>query len=169
VRLARAKAHAADTDGRGWILAADTVVALHDESLGKPRDAVAARAMLRRLRGIPHAVHTGVTLLHAEEDVTFTRRVTTQIWMRPYSDAEIETYVAEGDPFDKAGGYAIQHPHFDPVARLDRCYANVVGLPLCAVLALLRQAGWEVEADPRALCREHFAYPCPAVDEGVAL
>jgi septum formation protein len=166
-RLARAKAHAVDGNiDPGWILAADTVVALAGVSLGKPADAADARSMLRRLRENVHPVHTGVTLYDAATDRTFTRRVTTEVWMRPYSDAEIETYIASGDPFDKAGGYAIQHAGFAPVARVDRCYANVMGLPLCAVIALLRQVDCDLTLNPRALCQEKFAYDCPAIDEG---
>ena len=57
--------------------------------------------------------------------------------MRPYSDAEIKAYVATGDPLDKAGAYAIQHPTFRPVERIDGCYCNVVGLPLGLVRDLL--------------------------------
>jgi len=167
VRLARAKAHAVDGSvGLGWILAADTVVALTGISLGKPADAAEARLMLRRLREEMHTVHTGVTLYDAATDQTHTRRVTTEVWMRPYDDVEIEAYVASGDPFDKAGGYAIQHAGFAPVARVDRCYANVMGLPLCTVIALLRQLDCELTLNPRALCREKFAYDCPAIDEG---
>jgi MAF protein len=191
MRLARAKAQAADGAGDGaWILAADTVVAVGDKPLGKPRDATEARAMLERLRHDHHAVHTGVTLYHPTSGERLARRVTTQVWMRPYSDAEMERYIASGDPFDKAGAYAIQHPDFDPVARLDRCYANVVGLPLCAVVALLRQAGGDLALDSqhpdcsmrdprrsmrdprcsvRDLCRNRFDYDCPKVDEGTRL
>jgi predicted house-cleaning NTP pyrophosphatase (Maf/HAM1 superfamily) len=61
--------------------------------------------------------------------------------MRDYSDAEIEAYVASGDPLDKAGGYAIQHPDFRPVARIEGCYSNVVGLPLCQVKQALAAMG----------------------------
>ena len=61
--------------------------------------------------------------------------------MRDYTDEEIEQYIATGDPFDKAGAYGIQHPQFRPVAELEGCYLNVVGLPLCLLDRLLRQAG----------------------------
>ncbi len=167
VRLARAKAHAVDGSvGPGWILAADTVVALAGVSLGKPADAAEARLMLCRLRDAAHPVHTGVTLYDAAAKRTLTRRVTTHVKMRPYSDAEIEAYVASGDPFDKAGGYAIQHPDFAPVAHVDRCYANVMGLPLCAVAALLRDVGFPLSLDLQQLCLDKFGYPCPAIDEG---
>jgi hypothetical protein len=61
--------------------------------------------------------------------------------MRPYTDTEIETYVASGDPFDKAGAYAIQDPIFRPVARIEGCFLTVVGLPLPAVYELLARVG----------------------------
>ena len=62
--------------------------------------------------------------------------------MRAYTDAEIEAYIATGDPFDKAGSYAIQHPVFRPVARIEGCYTNVVGLPVCTLKTMLAEIGW---------------------------
>jgi predicted house-cleaning NTP pyrophosphatase (Maf/HAM1 superfamily) len=62
--------------------------------------------------------------------------------MRDYTDAEIDAYIATGDPFDKAGSYAIQHPIFKPVARIDGCYTNVVGLPVCTLKTMLAEIGW---------------------------
>lgn len=139
-RLARLKAEAiAREQPTAVVLAADTVVALGDEALGKPMDANDAARMLRALRGVPHNVFTGLAVARGAqvwEDV-----IASQVTMRPYTDADIAAYVASDDPLDKAGAYAIQHPHFAPVARLDGCYANVVGLPLCAVRGLLAQAG----------------------------
>jgi septum formation protein len=86
--------------------------------------------------------------------------------MRAYSDAEIDAYVATGDPMDKAGAYAIQHPGFHPVRRVERCYANVVGLPLGAVVRLLRDAGWDLSPDIPNLCDRHFGVRCEDPDEG---
>ena len=86
--------------------------------------------------------------------------------MRAYTDAEIERYVAGGDPMDKAGAYAIQHHEFHPVASLARCYANVVGLPLCALVALLSDLGMAVDLDMPALCLQRFGYRCPGPDPG---
>lgn len=63
------------------------------------------------------------------------------VWMRPYGEAEIAAYVASGDPLDKAGAYAIQNAAFHPVARMQGCYASVMGLPLCALTRLLAEAG----------------------------
>jgi septum formation protein len=140
-------------EGESVILAADTVVILgadtlgvdeHGEILGKPVDADDARDMLRRLRGRVHQVCTAMTLLVASvsETTSITRITSTNVTMRDYSDAEIEAYIATGDPFDKAGSYAIQHPEFKPVAKIDGCYTNVVGLPGCTLKNMLAQIGW---------------------------
>ena len=138
------------------ILAADTVVILgadtlgvdeHGTILGKPTDAADARDMLRRLRGRTHQVCTAMTLcqVHAPNrpPLEYHTQVTrTDVTMRDYTDAEIDAYIATGDPFDKAGSYAIQHPAFKPVAQIDGCYTNVVGLPLCTLKNMLAEIGW---------------------------
>ena len=125
----------------GVVVGADTVVVLDGEVLGKPTDADEARAMLRRLRNRPHHVITAVSVARAGSRTPQTLRNITTVHMRDYSDAEIEAYIATGDPFDKAGGYAIQHPDFRPVARIEGCYTNVVGLPLCTLSEGLALAG----------------------------
>ena len=166
-RLARLKAQAAiDARPDTLVLTADTVVDSDCESLGKPADAAEAREILLRLREGRHQVHTGVALA-CSGGRTHVRRVTTDVAMRPYTDAEIEAYIATGDPMDKAGAYAIQHQEFHPVAQLEVCYANVVGLPLCAVVGLLQQAGWTLSIDVPVLCYLHFGYRCPGPDAGV--
>ncbi len=151
------------------VLAADTVVILSADTmgvdgqgviLGKPVDAADARDMLLRLRGRVHQVCTAMTLLVlAEGDVrkNATRITRTDVLMRDYSDAEIDAYIATGDPFDKAGSYAIQHPVFKPVARLDGCYTNVVGLPMCTLQTLLAGIGWAgIEAKAVCDCNDHY-------------
>jgi septum formation protein len=156
-RLSREKAQAvaAQVTAPAAVLAADTVVILGadtlgiDESgdiLGKPLDAADARQMLQRLRGRVHRVCTALTLIRlnvasAEPD---TRITCTDVTMRDYSDAEIEAYIASGDPFDKAGSYAIQHPVFNPVAQIDGSYTNVVGLPVETLRDMLADLGWPV-------------------------
>ena len=159
-RLSREKAAAVltqlsgtdDPEAGGFVvLAADTIVLAADTIgieqdgglLGKPRDADEAWDMLKRLRDRPHEVHTAFALHRsADEHPVWTERVRTVVTMRPYSDEEIAAYIASGDPFDKAGGYAIQHPGFHPVAQIDGCYNNVVGLPLCRVKTALASIGW---------------------------
>ena len=127
------------------VLAADTVVDLDGEALGKPRDVEDAVRMLQALRGRAHLVHTGVSLgwCAREESVV----ATTEVVMRPYTDGEIERYVASGEPMDKAGAYAIQDAGFRPVRRIRGSYTNVVGLPLSATARLLQLTGIEVVYD----------------------
>ncbi|MCA0459068.1 MAG: Maf family protein [Chloroflexi bacterium] len=164
-RLSREKAAAVvqQLDTAVTVLAADTVVILSADTmgieetgaiLGKPADAAEARAMLRRLRGRVHQVCTAMTLLVIDPDGAQraeTRVTRTDVTMRDYTDAEIEAYIATGDPFDKAGSYAIQHPVFQPVARIDGCYSNVVGLPLCTLQTMLAAMGW-LNMTPQAVC-----------------
>ncbi len=120
------------------ILAADTIgVTEQGDVLGKPIDADDARTMLRRLRGRDHVVCTAITLLSLPSGLRHTELTRTTVTMRDYGDVEIDAYIATGDPFDKAGGYAIQHEGFHPVERIDGSYSNVVGLPLETLRAML--------------------------------
>lgn len=125
--------------------------------------------MLHDLRGRAHYVHTGVALYAPLVGRLAVRCVTTKVWMREYTDAEIDAYVASGDPMDKAGAYAIQNAAFHPVERIECCYANVVGLPLHAVAAMLEAWGLSVPADVSALCRHHFDYRCAIPDRGLEI
>ena len=118
-------------------LGADTIVVLDGVPLGKPETVEAARRMLRALRGRLHEVVTGVAAVLTEDLRSDADYASTAVHMRPYTDAEIESYIAGGDPFDKAGAYAIQHPGFRPVERIEGCYCNVMGLPLWTVRQLL--------------------------------
>ena len=139
-RLCQAKAAAVAARHPGaTILAADTMVALDDRLLGKPADAVEAAAMLRLLRGRTHQVYTAVCV--AQHGSLVARLSVSDVTMRPYSDAEIAAYVATGDPLDKAGAYAIQHPLFAPVAAWTGCYAGIMGLPLRMVGEMLKEVG----------------------------
>lgn len=150
-QLARAKALAvAAQEPDAVVLAADTIVVLRGRILGKPADADEARAILAALRDRRHRVITGLALVTGRR-VRVTHAVT-GVWMRPYSADEVEATIAAGTPFDKAGAYAIQDPTFQPVARYEGCYCNVVGLPLAPVIRLLQAAGVSVPTtDPAAL------------------
>ena len=169
IRLSQEKARSAqsihlrlDASARRQILlAADTTVSLDGEVLGKPRDPDEARTMLTRLRGRSHQVFTAVTLVNPATSQTVTDLASTDVPMRDFSNADMDAYVATGDPFDKAGSYAIQHNGFNPVANLRGCYANVVGLPLCHVTRSLRALGVEPPADVPAACQAHLKYECP--------
>jgi len=147
--LARAKAlSVAQREGSGLVLAADTLVVDGDTVLGKPRDAAEAASMLRRLRDREHRVITGVAVVDATRfTASLVGHVTTAVRMRPYSEEEIAAYITRGEPFDKAGAYAIQDQAFHPVASYDGCYCNVVGLPLRAVTRLLQKDGVDITDD----------------------
>jgi septum formation protein len=142
------------------VVAADTVVVLDGEILGKPRDADHATHMLQRLRGRAHNVHSGVTVVEIESGRTAIQLSTTTVWMRDYGQAELEAYVASGDPLDKAGAYAIQHTGFRPVARIEGCYSGVMGLPLGALADGLAHFGVALPVDVATVCRERTGHPC---------
>jgi septum formation protein len=135
-RLARAKAQAAWEHAGEIVLGADTTVVIDDQVLEKPADADDASAMLRLLSGRDHTVITGICLRHpggAQADSTATR-----VRFTPLTDAEIDAYVASGEPMDKAGAYAIQGLASKFVERIDGCYFNVIGLPLSQVYRYLK-------------------------------
>ena len=147
--LAREKALAglrmlAQSGRQGSVLASDTTVLLDGRSLAKPRDLAEAEAMLRTLRGREHIVATGVALVGDDPETIVSATSETRVLMREFGDAEIASYVATGDPLDKAGAYSIQHPDFSPVERFMGCHLGVIGLPVCLVGALLGQ--WPSEA-----------------------
>ena len=146
--------------GSGLIVAADTVVVLDDQILGKPRDAAHAVEMLRRLRNRAHVVHSGVTVAEGSSGRAAIHLTATTVWMRDYSDAEIEAYVTSGDPLDKAGAYAIQHLGFRPVARIEGCYTGVVGLPLGALADGLTHFGLAPPVEVAAVCQAWTGHPC---------
>jgi len=156
-RLSRLKALTAQQQfPKALIIAADTDVELDGGILGKPRDAAEARAMLTALRNRAHNVFTGFSI--ADGDLCETEIVHTRVYMRDYSDAEIDAYIATGDPFDKAAGYAVQHQKFQPVARVDGCFANVMGMPLCRLYHALDRR-LEMPA-PRLECIGHAERDC---------
>ena len=135
-RLARAKAEAAWEDGDEIVLGADTIVVLDQSVLEKPRDAADARTMLLSLAGREHTVITGICLRHpggVEVDSSATR-----VRFTPLTDAEIDEYVATGEPMDKAGAYAIQGLASRFVEGIEGCYFNVIGLPLSQVYRYLK-------------------------------
>lgn len=109
--------------------------------LGKPQDEGTARAMLRQLSGRHHDVLTGLALLQHERAFMLIDSVRTRVRFHPLGETEIDTYVATGEPFDKAGSYAIQGRGGRFVDGYDGCYTNVVGLPIRRTASLLRAAG----------------------------
>jgi len=141
-------------------VAADTVVVLDAEILGKPRDADQATHMLQRLRGRAHIVYSGVTVVEIASGRAAIHLSTTTVWMRDYGQAELEAYVASGDPLDKAGAYAIQHTGFRPVTRIEGCYSGVMGLPLGALADGLAHFGVALPVDVATVCRGRTGHPC---------
>lgn len=136
------------------VIACDTTVLLDGEMLNKPSCADEARTMLRRLRGRAHQVQSVIVIRRGELECIDT--ASSQVVMRNYSDEEIEAYVATGDPFDKAGSYAVQHAAFRPVAEIRGCPLNVVGLALCHLCAYLPQL-----PDSAPVCETFFSRSCP--------
>lgn len=162
-RLAEAKARAVLPRAREehLIIGADTSVVIDGDVLGKPVDEAEARQMLIRLRGRTHQVYTGLAVLRVSDGKLWDEVVVTEVPMRAYSDEEIERYLESGDPLDKAGAYGIQNPQFQPVASMAGCYASVMGLPLCHLSRLLRQAGVTPRADVAGNCQSTLNYACP--------
>jgi septum formation protein len=141
-RLAELKARAvAASQPSCVILAADTMVILDGEALGKPADAAAAVAMLQRLRGREHEVMTGVAVLDERTARVWTGTEVSRVVMARYPDAGIERYVDSGAPLDKAGGYAVQDFDGALVDAVVGSYTNVIGLPLGLTVRLLTSAG----------------------------
>lgn len=166
-RLAAAKAQSvanrlAATMSDALIIASDTTVALDNEIYGKPNDADDAVRMLRDLRARDHVVISAVSVLRLSDRRQATRVNVTTVTMRAYSDAEIDAYVASGDPMDKAGAYGIQSPTFAPACALDGCYASVMGLPLSDLCELLAQFGVKTPQDAATVCLQINPFTCCA-------
>ncbi len=142
------------------IVASDTTVVESGAILGKPDGDEQAVEMLARLRGKVHQVYTGVAVLRRSDGKLRVDLCVTDVTMRPYTDAEIRAYVATGDPLDKAGAYAIQHPGFHPVERLCGCYPSVMGLPLCLVTRLLAELGIPPANEITRACLTDPSQPC---------
>ena len=152
LRVAREKARVAAEAREGAVpgeivLAADTAVVLRGEVLGKPAGADDARRMLRALSGTVHEVLTAVCVRRSGSPTELDAVVSTEVAFARLSPAEIDWYVATGEPLDKAGAYAIQGAGGAFVLRVEGSVSNVVGLPLAETVDLLRRAGlslpWE--------------------------
>lgn len=145
VRVALDKARAAAARaGTGIVIAADTIVVLDDEILGKPADPGDAERMLKLLSGNVHRVITGLAVMDAATGKVLTRTSITRVWFRSLAPREIISYIATGEPLDKAGAYGIQERGALLVDKIDGCYFNVVGLPLSLLGELLLSFGVDV-------------------------
>ena len=137
VRVSRAKAEAISREKDDIVVAADTIVGCAGQTLGKPRTEAEAAQMLRLLSGRDHQVMTGMTVLRGDRAVTCTE--VTDIHFRELSDKEIESYIATGEPMDKAGSYGIQGGAALFAERMVGDYYNVMGLPVCRRYQILAE------------------------------
>lgn len=142
IALAKGTAVAKTAEPGQLVLAADTMVCLDGQLLGKPKDRAEAMAMLGRLSGAKHTVFTGVALLLDGEVKTACEE--TDVYFRPLRDEEIRRYVDSGEPADKAGAYGIQGKAAVFVRRVEGDIYNVIGLPLCLVTELSREMGVQI-------------------------
>ena len=136
--LAQAKAvDVARLHPDSWVIGADTVVVAEGRILGKPASTAQARGMLRRLSGRLHQVLTGYCICRMSSGRVFADVARTDVLFKALTEAEIEWYIRTGEPFDKAGAYAIQGIGTFLVKRINGSYTNVVGLPVCEVVEFL--------------------------------
>ena len=146
LRLASDKAASAARTMPGAVtLGADTIVVIDGEALGKPSGPDDATATLRRLRNRPHRVVTAVAVDGLAGK--WSGWSATDVWIRDMTDREIAEYVASGLPLDKAGSYGIQDRPFTPAERINGCYLNVVGLPMCLTSDLFQLAGLSLHVE----------------------
>ncbi len=142
IRLALAKAKdVANKYPERWVIAADTIVYIGGSILGKPNNRQEALEMLRRLSGQEHWVLTGFSVCHLGKERADQETVQTAVRMKNLTPAEMEWYVRTGEPFDKAGGYAVQGIGSFMIESIRGSYTNVVGLPLCELVQMLNRLG----------------------------
>ncbi len=141
-RLAVEKAEAVAQQRPGaWVLGADTIVVAGRRILGKPRSAPEATAMLTRLSGWSHRVLTGFALLRRDRGFSYAEVVQSSVRFREIAADEVAWYIRSGEPFDKAGAYAVQGRGASFIREIRGSYTGVVGLPLAEVAIALRRAG----------------------------
>ena len=139
-RLAREKAAAVAPRHPGaLVIAADTIVVIDGEILGKPRDQAEAAIMLGKLQGRDHVVHTAMAAVYGGRGVAGIE--STRVWVRPLADEAIRAYIATGEPMDKAGAYGIQGYGSVIVERVNGDYFTVMGLGLGRLVLLLQELG----------------------------
>jgi septum formation protein len=142
IRLAKAKVRDVASEYPDcWVIAADTIVYINGSILGKPKDREEAVEMLRRLSGQEHWVLTGFSVFHLGKKKSDQETVQTAVKVKGLTPGEIEWYVQTGEPFDKAGGYAIQGIGSFMIESIRGSYTNVVGLPLCELIQMLNRLG----------------------------
>lgn len=143
-RHALGKVQSAAQEGPPVLIAADTIVAVDGQLLGKPRSPAEAAIMLRKLSGREHRVHTGFAVIDRSNGRRVSGAESTLVRFVDLSDAEIAAYVATRDPLDKAGAYGIQDRGALLVASIAGDFYTVMGLPLARIGAALRELGYDV-------------------------
>ena len=129
------------------VMGSDTLIEVDRHVIGKPADLAEARAMLRRLAGRAHHVHTAVALVCSARAIDTVALSTAVVWMKPFDERRHERYLATGESLGKAGAYSIQGEGGNLVDSIDGDFSTVVGLPLRLVAQLLMQAGVRVPVD----------------------
>lgn len=141
-QLAEAKARdIADRCPDSWVIGADTVVLINGQILGKPSSPADAKTMLRNLSGNTHQVFTGYCILNRSAGREISDTVVTDVTFKQLTAREIDWYIRTGEPFDKAGAYAIQGMGTFLVRKINGSYTNVVGLPVCEIIEILIREG----------------------------
>ena len=141
-KMAALKAGSVQNDYKNrWILGADTIVTVNAKIFGKPKDRLECRNMLLDLSGRIHSVTTGFCILDPGGKTVHLQAVTTEVAVKKLSELEIEVYIKTGEPFGKAGAYAIQGIGSFMVERINGSYTNVVGLPVYEVVEALVKYG----------------------------
>lgn len=145
IALQKAKAVAAAAGTGDIVIAADTLVYHGQKALGKPKNSEEAFLMLRALSGCRHAVYTGVALVQGVRELAFSEK--TDVFFRELSDGEIRAYINTGEPMDKAGAYGAQGRGAVFIERIDGDFFNVMGLPLCRLVLMLRGFGVDLVSE----------------------
>lgn len=147
------------------VIAADTIVVDKEKVLGKPINAADAKNILDRLKNRTHQVLSGIAVYQLETGKIRSSMVLTEVRMRNYTETEVQEYINSGDPFDKAGAYAIQNDSFNPAPDFEGCFANVMGLPLCHLSLLMRKETLETDSRIADRCQESIHYQCPVYSQ----
>jgi septum formation protein len=142
LRLSREKSLAvARSNPDAWVLGADTIVVIDGDHLGKPASKKEAREMLLRLSGKKHRVLTGFSVVRTSVNVVKSDLVESSVFFKEVSADELEWYIGTEEPYDKAGGYAVQGKAASFVKEIRGSHTNVIGLPLSEVVAALKEVG----------------------------
>ena len=142
LRLSEAKAMTASVlHPDAWVMGADTIVIINGEVLGKPRTPDEAKEMLGKLSGRVHTVFTGFTVARKSSDIFIRDAVESSVRFREIPEDEMARYIQSKEPYDKAGGYAVQGMGAFFIKEIYGSYTNVMGLPLCEVVDVLKSVG----------------------------